>query len=72
MILSLWERTKNVYRLGDEVKVKCSRVDIDNREIFFDIVGREGNIEDIKPSDETAAIMAEVKREFGVNPEEEE
>ena len=31
------ERTKNIYRLGDTVKVRCSRVDIDNREIFFDI-----------------------------------
>lgn len=35
------ERNKKVYRLGDEVKVKCSRVDIPNREIFFEIVKSE-------------------------------
>ena len=71
-LLLLGQRTKNVYRLGDEVKVRCSRVDIDNREIFFDIVGREENMEEIKASDETAAIMAEVKKEFGIAVEEEE
>ncbi|MEG0238238.1 MAG: ribonuclease R [Clostridium sp.] len=32
------ERTKNIYRLGDEVKVKCSKVDIANREIYFDLI----------------------------------
>ena len=35
------ERTKKIYRLGDEVKVICSRVDIDNRDIFFDIIKEE-------------------------------
>ena len=35
------ERTKNIYRLGDEVKVKCSRVDIANREIYFDLIKEE-------------------------------
>ena len=32
------ERTKNVYRLGDEIKVICSKVDIDNHEIYFEVV----------------------------------
>ncbi|MGL4739902.1 MAG: ribonuclease R [Sarcina sp.] len=32
------ERTKKVYKLGDKMKVLCSRVEIDNREIYFDIV----------------------------------
>ena len=35
------ESSKKVYRLGDEVKVKCSKVDIDNRK-HFDLV--EGKI----------------------------
>ena len=35
------ERTKKIYRLGDFVKVQCSKVDIDSRDIFFDIVEDE-------------------------------
>lgn len=34
----LGERTKKAYKLGEEVKIKCSRVDIPNREIFFELV----------------------------------
>ncbi|MEG0297913.1 MAG: ribonuclease R [Clostridium sp.] len=40
------ERTKKIYRLGDEVRVVCSRVDIDNREVFFDIIDPEAVKED--------------------------
>lgn len=32
------ERTKNIYRLGDEVKVVCSKVDIDAHDIYFEVV----------------------------------
>lgn len=32
------ERTKKVYRLGDEAKIKVSKVDIDQREIYFELV----------------------------------
>ncbi|GAA0179399.1 ribonuclease R [Clostridium sediminicola] len=32
------ERTKNVYKLGDNVKIIVSRVDLDNHEIYFDLV----------------------------------
>ncbi|WP_040329861.1 ribonuclease R [Clostridium ihumii] len=32
------ERTKNIYRLGDDVKVVCTRVSIENREVYFEIV----------------------------------
>ena len=35
------ERLKKVYRLGDDVKVLCTRVDIDNREVYFDFVEEE-------------------------------
>lgn len=37
-LLLVGERTKKIYRLGDKVKVLCSKVDIPNREIFFEIV----------------------------------
>ena len=71
-LMLLGQRTKKIYRLGDSVKVKCARVDIDNREIFFDILGSEQNLEEIIPSEETASIIAEVKKEFGVKPEEDD
>ena len=69
-LMLLGQRNKKVYRLGDSVKVKCSRVDIDNREVFFDILDSEQNLEEIVPSEETASIIAEVKKEFGTKHEE--
>ncbi len=35
------ERTKNIYRLGDEIKIKVEKVDIAAREIYFDLVKKE-------------------------------
>lgn len=35
------ERTKKVYRLGDSVRIKCVKVEIDNREIYFEITEDE-------------------------------
>ncbi|WP_040210371.1 ribonuclease R [Clostridium polynesiense] len=35
------ERTKKIYRLGDFLRIQCSKVDIDSREIFFDIIEDE-------------------------------
>lgn len=32
------ERTKNIYRLGDEVRIKVSKVDMDAHEVYFDVV----------------------------------
>ena len=47
------ERTKNIYRLGDEMKIKVSRVDIASKEIYFDIAKgeeeEEEDYQDIKP-----------------------
>lgn len=37
------ERTKNMYRLGDTVKVVCSKVDIAAHEVYFDIV-KDGEV----------------------------
>ncbi|ERI89888.1 ribonuclease R [Clostridiales bacterium oral taxon 876 str. F0540] len=31
------EKTKNMYRLGDDVKIKVTKVDIDFREIYFEL-----------------------------------
>ena len=71
-LMLLGQRTKKIYRLGDSVKVKCSKVDIDNREIFFDILSGEQDLEEIMPSEETASIIAEVKKEFGTKKETKE
>ena len=54
------ERTKKVYRLGDEVKVRCSRVDIDNREVYFDLIEEEAK-EEIVPSEKTIEKINEAK-----------
>lgn len=35
------EKTKKIYRLGDEVKVKVSKVDIEFREIYFELFEEE-------------------------------
>lgn len=37
----LGERTKKIYRLGDKVKIKVDRVDMDLREIYFSLVKEE-------------------------------
>lgn len=46
------ESSKKVYRLGDEVKVKCSKVDIDNREVYFDLVEEEDSVEENTKTEE--------------------
>ena len=58
------ERTKKIYRLGDFVKVRCSKVDIPNREIYFDMVEDEYVREEIKASKELAEKISEVKQEL--------
>ena len=40
------ERTKNVYKLGDEVKVIVDRVDIDAHEIYFKLYSEEEEAEE--------------------------
>ncbi|MNI39780.1 Ribonuclease R [compost metagenome] len=40
------ERTKNIYRLGDDVKIRCEKVDIPNREIFFKLIKDEEETEE--------------------------
>ena len=65
------ERTKKVYRLGDEVKVRCTRVDIDNREIYFDLVEEESK-EEILPSEELNEKIQEAKIEMKANLLEDE
>ena len=37
-LILIGERNKKIYRLGDKLKVLCSKVDILSREIYFEIV----------------------------------
>ena len=65
-LMLIGQRTKKIYRLGDTVKVRCSRVDIDNREIFFDILSDESQDEE----ENSADIREGIEKEFGINSEE--
>lgn len=65
------ERRKKVYKLGDEVKVKCSRVDIENREVYFDLVEVEDTKEEIKATKELVEKLPEVKADMKTNFSEE-
>jgi ribonuclease R len=62
------ERTKHIYRLGDEAKVKVSRVDLDNHQIFFDII-----TEDSEDENQLVTVSAEteVNLESNIVPENE-
>ncbi len=37
-LMLIGERTKKMYKLGEEVKIKVSKVDLDSHEIYFDII----------------------------------
>lgn len=71
-LLLMGERTKKVYRLGDSVKVKCSRVDIPNREIFFDLLEDEYSRGEIKATKELLDNLSDVKKDLKEESVEEE
>lgn len=64
------ERSKKVYRLGDSVKVRCSRVDIPNREIYFDMIEDEYTREEIKATKELIEKLPKVKEDLKESEEE--
>ena len=55
------ERTKKIYKLGDDVKIRCSKVDIANREIFFEIIEDESKRKEIKATKELIEKLPGVK-----------
>ena len=69
-ICLIGEKTKKVYRLGDSVKVKCSKVDIPNREIFFEMVEDEYSRQEIKATKELIEKLPEVKESLKEEVEE--
>ena len=52
-LILIGERTKKVYRLGDEVEVKVTKVDVDAHEIYFELIENEKNNGDV--DDKTAS-----------------
>jgi ribonuclease R len=63
------ERTKNIYRLGDEVKIKVSKVDIEFREIYFDLVKAEEEQTEETPAKKIYPIISvdEFEKETTLN-----
>lgn len=57
------ERNKKQYRLGDNIKVICSRTDIENREVFFEVVEDEPK-EEIKPTEALLNELPKVKKDL--------
>ena len=56
------EKTKKIYKLGDTVRVSCCKVDIPNREIFFELLDCEEEKEQIVPSEEIKEKIPEIKQ----------
>jgi len=58
------ERTHRVFRLGDKLKVRVSRVDLDERKIDFDLVeeGRRKGKKDVHVSPKALELAAEHER----------
>ncbi|MDO4536162.1 MAG: ribonuclease R [Clostridium perfringens] len=51
-LILVGERTKKIYRLGDKLKVVCSKVDILSREVYFEIVEDKYIIEEREKAEE--------------------
>ncbi|MGL4774318.1 MAG: ribonuclease R [Clostridium sp.] len=64
------ERTKKIYKLGDIVKVKCSKVDIANRDVYFELSNDNQELEEIKATKELLEKLSEVKQELQEQKEE--
>lgn len=65
-ILLIGERTKKVYRLGDELKVRCSKVDLEAHEVYFEIVKDENEETELALSDYPVLPLDEFKEEYSV------
>jgi len=65
-ILLIGERTKKVYRLGDELKVRCSKVDLEAHEVYFEIVKDENEETELALSDYPVLPLDEFKEEYSL------
>ncbi|MBU3181546.1 ribonuclease R [Clostridium psychrophilum] len=65
------ERTKKMYKLGEEVKIVVSKVDLASHEVYFDILDSE-EVEEGKKEDYTVSELDELIKEDGDQTKEEE
>lgn len=64
-LILIGERNKKIYRLGDKLKVLCSKVDILSREIYFEIVEDKYILEERKRAKKMQEEKLEnIKREL--------
>ena len=64
-LILIGERNKKIYRLGDKLKVLCSKVDILSREIYFEIVEDKYILEEKERAKKTQEEKLEnIKREL--------
>ncbi|MFL0247751.1 ribonuclease R [Candidatus Clostridium stratigraminis] len=61
------EKTKKIYRLGDEVRIKVSKVDIEFREIYFELVDEEKEVVGKKKSENKIISVKEFEGESTLN-----
>ena len=45
------ERTNTNYRLGDTVKIRVVRVDLDEKKMDFELIYKEGSVKKVTESD---------------------
>lgn len=62
------ERTKKIYRLGESIKIKVARVEIDTHDIYFDIVEELNDEEKEEPLD-ASMITTESEEVEGLKEE---
>lgn len=60
------ERTKKIYKLGDEARIKVDKVSVDSHEIYFKLVENKGEAAqgEIKVEAETEVEAEEEEEEF--------
>lgn len=54
------EKTKKIYKLGDDIKIKVAKVDLATHDIYFDIVKSE------EEQEETLTTIAPISREYKI------
>jgi ribonuclease R len=55
------EKTKNIYKLGDEVKIKVARVDMTTHEVHFDLVKDGDEDNEGEPTDEAIEVTGKTE-----------
>lgn len=60
------EKSKNIYRLGDEVRIKVSKVDMSTHEVYFDLVKEENKTEQTEEKQEAPKQKHSKNKEYTI------